>query len=239
MQEQNFKSAFILGFFVFLGLAFLGYFIGSSAIKFKLLERTVTVKGLAEREYPADIALWPIQFTRASNNLNELYAGLEQDTSHVIEFLKENGISDDEINMSTPLITDKLAQQYGGSPGVEFRFTASRTVTVYSKNVDLVRSTMTRLVDLGKKGITLSGDEYRTTTEYIYTKLNDVKPEMIEEATTKAREVAEKFTHDSNSKLGKIKTAQQGQFSIEDRDKNTPYIKKVRVVSTIEYYLTD
>ena len=82
-----------------------------------------------------------------------------------------------------------------------------------------------------------TGWEYKT--EYSFTKLNDIKPEMIEEATKNAREAAEKFAQDSDSKLGKIKKASQGQFSISDRDSNTPYIKSVRVVSSIDYFLND
>jgi hypothetical protein len=98
---------------------------------------------------------------------------------------------------------------------------------------------MKRLVELGKQGIAIAGQDHGTRTEFLFTKLNDIKPEMVQEATKKAREVAEKFAKDSNSGLGKIKTARQGQFSISDRDSNTPYVKKVRVVSTLEYYLTD
>jgi hypothetical protein len=98
---------------------------------------------------------------------------------------------------------------------------------------------MSRLVDLGKQGIALTGGGYQEQTEYLFTRLNEVKPAMIEEATTKAREVAQKFAQDSNSRLGKIKQASQGQFTISPRDKNNPHIKQVRVVSTIEYYLSD
>ena len=114
-----------------------------------------------------------------------------------------------------------------------------QTVTVYSTDVEGVRKVMGRLVDLGKQGIALTGGDYQNQTEYLFTRLNEVKPKMIEEATTKAREVAEKFAADSRSRLGKIKQARQGQFSIAERDKNNPHIKKVRVVSTIEYYLSD
>ena len=98
---------------------------------------------------------------------------------------------------------------------------------------------MGSLSELGKQGIVFTGGNYQSATEYIFTRLNEVKPEMIEEATRKAREVAEKFASDSNSALGKIKKASQGQFSISERDKNNPHIKKIRVVSTIEYYLSD
>ena len=92
---------------------------------------------------------------------------------------------------------------------------------------------------LSVKGIAFGGDDSGQRTEYIFTKLNDIKPAMIEEATQNARSVAEKFAADSQSRLGKIKTANQGLFSIEDRDSNTPYLKKVRVVSTVDYYLAD
>ncbi len=98
---------------------------------------------------------------------------------------------------------------------------------------------MKALSKLGKQGIVFTAGNYQTQTEYIFTRLNEVKPEMIEEATRKAREVAQKFASDSQSALGKIKRASQGQFSILPRDKNNPHIKKIRVVSTIEYYLSD
>jgi hypothetical protein len=94
-------------------------------------------------------------------------------------------------------------------------------------------------VELGKQGIAISGEDYQSRTEFLFTELNSIKPAMIEEATENARQVAEKFAQDSSSRLGKIRRAQQGQFSISDRDNNTPYIKKVRVVSTLEYYLSD
>ena len=95
------------------------------------------------------------------------------------------------------------------------------------------------LAELGREGIVFNRDDYEAKPEYIFTRLNEVKPVMIEEATRKARAVALKFAQDSQSKLGKIKRASQGQFSISDRDKSTPHMKRVRVVSTVEYYLSD
>ena len=238
MQEANHKSALILGVCIFLGLAFLGYFLGNSLIKFKEYERTVTVKGLSEKEYPADIALWPIHFSSANNELAGLYASIEKDTNDIIDFLKDNGFETQEITISPPSIMDKLSQGYEKSK-IEFRYTATQTITVYSQKIKDVRVTMNKLATLGKKGIVFTGNSYENSTEYLFTRLNDIKPIMVEEATTKAREVAEKFAKDSNSKLGKIKKAGQGQFSINDRDKNNPHIKKIRVVSTVEYYLSD
>jgi len=239
MSITNKAGAFILGVFVFLGLSTLGYLLGNAAIEFKQFDRSVTVKGLSEREYPADIVIWPIQFTAAGNDLESLYNAIELNTKKIVSFLGNNGINTDEITLSSPAITDKSAQQYGNNARAEFRYTAFQTVTVYSKNIDTVRSVMGSLSQLGKQGIVITGGNYNAQTDYIFTRLNDVKPEMIEEATKKAREVAEKFASDSQSSLGKIKRATQGQFSISARDKNNPHIKKVRVVSTVEYYLSD
>ncbi len=239
MQENTKTNASILGIFIFLGLAALGYLLGNAAIKYKEYERTVTVKGLSEREYEADIVIWPIQFTQAGNDLQNLYRSIEASTSKIKDFLSKNGISSDEISFSSPAITDKSAQQYGNNAGAEFRYTAIQTVTVYSNNINSVRSVMGNLSELGKKGIAFTGRDYQSQTEYIFSRLNEVKPEMIEEATRKAREVAQKFAADSKSTLGKIRKAYQGQFSINSRDKNNPHIKRVRVVSTVEYYLSD
>lgn len=232
-------NSIILGICLILGLSSLGYLLGDAAIKFKEYERTVTVKGLSEREYSADIVIWPIKFTAASNDLSELYKLMDSNTAKIQAFLANAGMANDEISFSSPAINDKAAQQYGNQSTAEFRFTASQTVTVYSKNIDSVRDVMGRMSDLGKQGIVFTGDDYQAQTEYIFTRLNEIKPEMIEEATRKAREVAEKFASDSQSTLGKIKRASQGQFSISARDKNNPHIKKVRVVSTVVYYLSD
>lgn len=239
MIPENKQNSLILGVFIFLGLSSLGYLLANAAIKFKEYERTVTVKGLSEREFGADIVIWPIQFTAAGNDLEELYDAIDRNTQNISDFLAGKGIDKKEISFATPSITDKSAQQYGSQAKAEFRYTAVQTVTVYSKNIDSVRAVMGELSELGKKGIVFSGGNYQSQTEYLFTRLNDIKPGMIEEATRKAREVAEKFASDSKSTLGKIRKATQGQFSINARDKNNPHIKKVRVVSTVEYYLSD
>ena len=239
MTEGSNRGLLALGVLICLGLAILGSTLRSGVIRFKEFERTVSVKGLSERDVPADIALWPIRFTSAHNDLAAVYAKLESDTREILALLQQQGFDSSEITVSAPAITDKLAQQYGSPSELGLRYVASQTVTVYTPQVDLVRSSIHKLSELGKKGVVLSGQEYQAQTEYLFTKLNDVKPEMIEEATRAAREVAEKFAKDSQSKLGKIKTANQGQFTITDRDSNTPHIKKVRVVSTVEYYLSD
>jgi len=239
MVIENKTSAWIVGVSMFLGLSALGYLLGDAAVEVKQLERSVTVKGLSERDYDADVVIWPIQFTQANNSLVDLYNAVEVSTRQIKDFLLKNGISADEITVSSPAITDKSARQFGESEKAEFRYTAVQSVTVYSKNIKAVQPLMNALSELGKSGIAFSGEDYQVKTEYLFTRLNEVKPEMIEEATRNAREVAGKFAADSSSTLGKIKQASQGQFSIEDRDKNNPHIKKVRVVSTVEYYLSD
>ncbi len=226
MPVNQKSGALILGLFIFMGLSTLGYFIAASVVEFKQFERSVTVKGLSEREYPADIVIWPIQFASADNNLEQLYLRIDDHAARIQGFLEKNDISVDEISFSLPAITDKTAQQYGGGPAPQYRYSAIQTVTVYSENIDTVRNVMKKLSDLGKQGIVFTGGGYQYQTEYIFTRLNEVKPEMVEEATRKAREVAVKFAKDSQSTLGKIKKASQGQFSITARDKNNPHIKK-------------
>ncbi|WP_036251055.1 SIMPL domain-containing protein [Methylobacter sp. BBA5.1] len=239
MNQTNRTNALILGLSFFLGLTALGYLLGQAAIDFKEYERSVTVKGLSERELPADVVIWPIVFTESGNDLSALYNSIEAAKKSIEEFLVSKGITAAEISHSLPSITDKSAQQYGNGQKAEFRYAAIQTVTVYSSNVSTVRQAMNELSELGKRGIAFTGEGYQNQTEYLFTDLNKIKPEMIQETTTKAREVALKFAEDSNSRLGKIKKASQGQFSIEPRDKNNPHIKKIRVVSTVEYYLSD
>jgi hypothetical protein len=239
MNSKRTVDAIILGAFLCAGLVILGLLISSSAIKIKSLHRTVTVKGLSEREVPANIAIWPIKFSEADNDLSHLYSVVQKKADIIIEFLKKHGFTDDDISISAIAILDRQAQGYADSSKIKFRYSANSTITVYSKKVDTVRNTMKNLFELGKQGIAIAGQDYQTRSQFLFTNLNEIKPEMIEEATKNARTVAVKFAKDSNSKLGKIKKARQGQFSIKDRDSNTPHIKKVRVVSTLEYYLSD
>ncbi|MBE0583777.1 MAG: SIMPL domain-containing protein [Desulfofustis sp.] len=239
MHMNQLPGSKVLGLFLFLGLTVLGYLLSGAVKDFKAFERGVTVKGLSEREVSADIVIWPIVFTVADNDLEALYEAIESNTAKIEQFLKAQGIDSGEVSHSLPSITDKSAQEYGSSPAAPFRFTAMQTVTVYSPQVDLVRKTMAEMAELGKSGIVFRGDQHLNQTEYLYNGLNSLKPEMIQEATAKAREVAEKFAQDSNSRLGKIRDASQGQFSITSRDANNPHIKKIRVVSTVTYQLID
>lgn len=239
MTYRDRLGAVLLGAFICLGLAVLGYQLADAALRVKQFERSVTAKGLAEREYPADVIIWPIQFAAAANDLPTLYGAVEQNTARIRHFLLARGVAAGEITAAAPAVTDKSAQAYGNGARPEFRYSAMQTVTVYSSDVAEVRAIMGELAELGKQGIAFTGGDYQSQTEYLFTRLNEVKPAMIEEATAQARRVAQKFAADSDSRLGKIRRASQGQFSIEARDRNNPHIKKVRVVSTIEYYLAD
>jgi len=233
MNDDSLGAAFIKGILVCIGLALLGYFIAGGIVKLKALERIVTVKGLSEREVQSNVAIWPIKFSVADNDLNKIFFTIQQKNAIILEFLNKHGFQDKDISISAPAILDQQSDK------AKFRYSGISTINVYSENVDLVRKTMASFVELGKQGIAISGGDYQSKPVFIFKKLNELKPVMIEEATKNARAVAEKFARDSNSKLGKIKSASQGEFSIEDRDSNTPYIKQVRVVSTVEYYLSD
>lgn len=234
MEKLPLVSAVVLA----LGLALAGYLAGDGYYRARTLDRTVVVKGLAEREVPADVAIWPIRFVNAGNDLESLFRTVERQTRQVVEFLEARGFTESEIGITPPAIVDKQAQAYGDAR-FTFRFTGTQDITVYSEAIDRVRDAQAALIELGRQGIVISRDDYQARTQFLFNGLNELKPDMIEEATRNAREVAEKFARDSQSELGKIKTARQGQFSINDRDSNTPHIKKVRVVSTIEYYLSD
>ncbi len=239
MKNSRVTEYFILGLFILLGLSILGFFLSKSAILIKSSNRHVTVKGLAEKEVPANVAIWPISFNETENELIPLYEKINNKKSKVISFLKEQGFSDEEISFDTPFIKDLEADVYYDNKRKNFRYLAKTTITVHTDKVDKVLDSRIKITDLIKAGVAISGSEYENNVQYIYTKLNEVKPQMIEEATKNAREVAEKFARDSGSKLGKIKNARQGIFSISNRDSNTPYLKKVRIVSTIDYYLVD
>ncbi len=221
-----------------LGLFLLGICIRGGINDFKDKDRVVSVKGLAEMEVPANKVTWPLMFKDLGDDLPTLYTNINQKNTTIVNFLKSKGITEKEISIAAPEIIDMQAERYNDKPSL-FRYNITSVITVTSSKVDKVRSLMIQQSELLKQGIALTGGDYRYNVIYDFTKLNEVKPQMIENATRNARLAAEKFAKDSDSKLGKIKTANQGQFTISDRDANTPYIKSIRVVTTIDYYLED
>lgn len=220
------------------GLTLLGIFVGNGIGSISSNQRVVTVRGLAEREVKANKVTWPIVSKVVGNDLQSLYSQIQTINNGIVNFLKSNGIKDSEYSVNAPAVTDMQAQNYGPQ-NVPFRYNVTTVVVVTSSNVELVNQLINKQTELMQQGIAIVAGDYNYQTLYEYTELNSIKPTMIAEATKNAREAANKFADDSKSKLGKIKTASQGQFSIEDRDLYTPYIKKVRVVSTIQYYLKD
>jgi uncharacterized protein len=223
-----------------LGLIAAALILGNSVIRFKKLDRSVIVKGLAEMEVDANLAVWPITFSEASNNLSELQASLDRKQAIILDFLSETGFTQDEISIGMININDQKANIYGGNNQyVEFRYIGRAAMTVRTTQTGRMTGAISKLTDLVGKGIVLNQDQYQSQVQYLFTGLNSVKPAMIESATKNAREAAGKFASDSRSKVGKIKKATQGLFTIEDRDMNTPYKKIVRVVTTVEYYLVD
>ena len=220
------------------GLVLLGWTLRSGIVHFKDSERVVTVKGLSEQEVKADRVIWPLMYKQVGDDLTALYNNIEKTNGTIIAFLRSNGVDEKEITIAPSQLIDMAAELYNPN-APRYRYSVTTVLTVVTDKVDLVRSLMQRQGDLLKQGVAVTGGDYQYRTQFLYTGLNTIKPGMIEEATANARTAAEKFAHDSKSKLGKIRSATQGQFSIEDRDENTPYIKSIRVVTTVEYYLKD
>ena len=233
-MQSRVKEALILA----LAILCLGAFFYRAQIDVKDRDRVVFVRGLAEREVSADFVIWPIVYKEVGNDLAELSATLQSKSQILEKFLLENGIQKENISYSTPAIVDADGELYSGGKHA-YRYVATVVATVATNNVELVRKAMEKQGELLKHGIAFSGGDYQYRTIYSFNGLNEIKPAMIDEATRNARTAAEKFAKDSDSKLGKIKTATQGVFSIENRDENTPHIKKVRVVTNVQYFLED
>ena len=226
------------GFLLCIGLIVMGIFIRYGFTHVADSKRTVTVRGLCEREVKANKVTWPIVSKEVGYYLPTIYGNIEKTNETVLSFLKENGIEDSEISINPPVVVDLQADRYSYNQN-PYRYNVTNVIVVTSTKVDKVNELIKKQTELLKLGIAIVAGDYQYQTIYEYTDLNSIKPEMIAEATKNAREAADKFAEDSGSKVGRIQTASQGQFSIEDRDQYTPYIKKIRVVSSLIYYLED
>ena len=220
------------------GIVILGLCIKSGFDNFTNKDRKVTVKGLAEKEVAADKVTWPILTKELGDNLPELYTRINATTAKVKSFLTQNGIKESEISVNAPVVIDLNADQYSMAKR-NYRYNITSTVTVTSRNVKLVRSIIARQGELLKQGVAVVDGGYGSGVSYEYVSFQQMKPKMMQEAIKNAEQTAAQFAENSNSKLDKIMTADQGQFSIDDRDSNTPYIKQVRVVTTVTYSLKD
>ena len=228
-----------------LGVAAGGWFIGKGFTEARTGDRYVTVKGVAEREVKADLAIWPMRFVATNNKLDEAQAEISADGRTVVAFLTEAGIGRDEIELQNLQVTDLLAQAYRSGP-VQSRFIVAQTLVVRSSDVERIAAASQRIGALVEAGVVLSGEgQPMQGPFYIFTRLNEVKPPMIAEATKSARAGAERFAADSGSRVGGIRRANQGLFQILPRDRapglqeSKQILKTVRVVSTIEYLLEE
>ena len=227
-----------------IGLAIAGWLVGQGFRESRLAERYVTVKGTSEQTVKADLALWPIRFVATGNDLAQVQAKLVKDGAVIKQLLSSAGLTDKDIELQRLDVTDMLAQAYRSGP-VESRFIIAQTLMARSTNVDQIAAAGQRLGQLVDAGVVLSNEFGPGAPVYLFTKLNDIKPQMIAEATRTARAAAEQFAKDSGAKIGGIRRANQGLFEILPRDRapqlteETQIEKTVRVVSTVDYLLVD
>jgi len=248
MLEKNrvilISIAFIIGF------SSLGFFIGKSIERFRKEDRSISVKGFSEKEVKSNFAVWTIKTRITTNELAEGSKNSEENKNKIIAFLLENGLKKEEIIQQNLNVTDKLAREYSNDVGA-FRYIIENTLQVRTVHVDLVDKVSKETDKLLKAGILIAeNNEYNPAIKYLFTGLNDIKPQMLSEATQNAKQAASEFTKQSDVKLGKLKKASQGLFSIVDRDQaiispsgeggyyqanvNDIY-KKVKVVVSVEY----
>ncbi len=232
-ENQKHGNKVLAAAILAVGLVALGFCLRSGIVKFKSMDDVVDVKGLSERQVPADKAIWRVSFGRQGNDLASLQSSVDANTKVVKDFIKRAGIAETEIFESSPSVSNLEDQYRYSNNRPDYKWQINQSMTISTKNVEAIRNLVkTAATEMLKQGIILSD-----WASYEFTGLNELKPEMIAEATANARSAAQKFADDSGSSIGKIKTARQGQFSIEDLDETTDYIKKVRVVTTITYYL--
>jgi uncharacterized protein len=234
-------AAVVLAFGVALG----GWFVGRGFVAARAGERYVTVKGVAEREVKADLALWPMRFVATSNQLAEAQQKIRSDSDRVLAFLAENGIAATAVEVQSLQVNDLLAQPYRSGP-IESRFIVAETLMVRTGEVDRIAAAGQKIGDLVAAGLVLTSEGQPSPGPvYLFTKLNDIKPPMIAEATRSARDGAEQFAKDSGSRIAGIRRASQGLFQILARDDapgmpaDSQIAKTIRVVSTIDYALAD
>ncbi len=227
-----------------LGLAVAGHGVGRGLARFRAADRYVSVKGLAEREVLADVALWPLRFSATNDDLALAQARIKRGQEATLAFLQRHGIDASQVELQNLEVTDILANPYRGSGPIESRFIILQTLMVRTSEPEKVEAASQAVGELVEAGVVLTSEGGPTLgPTYLFTKLNDLKPEMIKEATANARRAAEQFASDSGSRLGGIRTANQGTFVILARDQapgvteESQRHKLVRVVSTIEFML--
>lgn len=240
MDRDTFRSIILA-----LGIIIAGAFVGGGVAQSRAADRFVTVKGISERTVRADLAIWPIRLVAADNDLNRAYTSLQNNVARVREFLAKQQLDTAAIALQDFSVTDAFANQYGSGARAPNRYIIQQTIVVRSTHPDLVLAASQHVADLVSAGVVLSsGEQYGNGgPTFIFTNLNSLKPQMIGEATSRAREAAEQFARDSHSEVGGIRQANQGVFEILARDQAqgiseaSQIMKTVRVVSTVDYFL--
>ena len=234
MKDNRIVSATLIA----VGIVCLGWFIKAGIDNIVEKDRRVNVKGLAEQEVEADKVTWPIVSKEVGNDLPDLYNRIGTTQRKIKAFLLQNGIKEDELTENAPQVVDLQAREYSDN-NKSYRYIITSVITVTSGNVKKVRSIIARQGDLLRDGIAIVDGGYENPVKYELVSFRELKPKMMEEAIANAQKTAQQFAENSHSRLNKIVSADQGQFSIDNRDENTPYIKKVRVVTTVTYSLKD
>lgn len=237
--------------FLALGLIIGGWVLGSQIKATRLGDRYVTVKGLVERNVKSDLAIWQITSKEAGDDLTSVYAKTETDKQAILQFLNQQGIQPSEIEFGVLRVVDTQANEYGGERAAK-RYIVENSITVRSSRVDQVAADAQKTMLLLQKGVVLSANPGTPNQglTYKFNGLNAIKPDMITEATRNARAAADRFAADSGSKVGSIRQANQGIFSILPADQasstgeggdggsaDNALLKTVRVVTTVQYYL--
>ncbi len=251
-NKTNFNnfSIIILGALIAIGLALLGYIVGYDFLQAKKLDRVVSVKGMAERVIEADLVIWPITIKGVGNNLQEINNKIEQDRIKLNAYLLNQGIDQQEIELGQYNVFDTFTNSHDRKDDNSSRYVITAITELTSNKVTLIKKIYQAIPELVKDNILIElGEQYNYKgPNYEFTKFNDVKLNMLAEASKNAKKTAEQFAQDSSSKLGFIKRANQGTFIIEplynneassEGDARKSIKKKIRVVISIDYYLTD
>ncbi|MBR1766159.1 MAG: SIMPL domain-containing protein [Bacteroidales bacterium] len=227
-----FKKNMIQGGSIVLAALVLGLCLVWTVKTLKSYDDTVKVRGLCEKEVPADRVVWRITYSEKNNDLAALRTTIRQNNDIIVKLLVDAGFSTQEVKVGNANYDDRYSWANNTSQ-ISYRYQANQTVTVFTQNLDLVRKMQQTLeTDLVNRNILAN-----SYADYQYLGLNDIKPSMIAESLENARTAADEFAKNSHSRIGKMRTASQGYFEVEDLDENTPQVKKVRVVTTVEYYL--
>ncbi len=222
-----------------LGLAGAGWFAAQGMARLKTADRYVTVKGSAEKIVDADLVVWPLPHSVGGNDLADVQSRLDANTQTIRAFFAQAGFKPAEIVVSPPRLQDRWVWASGDNKPPE-RYRYSTTVILRTSDVARALAVLRRSGELVARGVMLGTEDGGAgAPEFDYTRLNAIKPGLIAEATSNARQSAEQFAKDSGSHIGGIRSANQGVVDISDRDQGSPQVKKVRVVTTVEYFLTD